>query len=73
MKIRPLEYDLSENDINSVDKVTDENTVLDLRKERKAKKGNTFLMFNKDTSKVSYIVPILHQQKFYPTLQLTGR
>jgi len=65
MKIRPLEYDLSENTMKSVDKVTDENAVLDLRKERKAKKGNTFLMFNKDTSKVCFIVPFLHENKFY--------
>lgn len=65
MKIKPLEYELSENAMNSVDKVTDENAVLDLSKERKTKKGNTFLMINKDTSKVSYVVPIMHQKKIY--------
>ena len=65
MKIRPLEYDLSENAMNSVDEVTDENAVLDLCKEKKSKKGNTYLMINKDTSKVSFVVPILRQKKFY--------
>lgn len=51
--------------MKSVDKVTDENAILDLRKERKAKKGNTFLMFNKDTSKVCFIVLVLHEKKIY--------
>ena len=65
MKIKPLEYELSENTLKSVDKVTDENAVLDFKKDRKAKKGNTYLMINKGTSKLSFIVPIEHQKKIY--------
>ena len=65
MKIKPLEYELSENALHSVDKVTDEKATLDLSKQRSKKKGKTFVMINKDTSKMSYFVPTLYQKKFY--------
>ena len=65
MKVLPLEYCVSENAIDSVNKVTDENAFLDLNKERKRKRGDTFLIIDKKTSKVSYITPILHQNNFY--------
>jgi hypothetical protein len=65
MKIKPLEYELSENTLKSVDNVTDENAVLDITQDRKKNRGNTYLLINKDTSKLSYIVPIEHSKKFY--------
>jgi len=65
MKIKPLEYEISENTMKSVDDVTDEKAVLDLKKDRKLKKSNTYLMINKDTSKLSYIVPTEYLKKFY--------
>lgn len=65
MKIKPLEYKLSENTLRSVEDVTDENAILDLSKQRSEKKGNAFVMINKDTSIMSFIVPSLYQKKFY--------
>lgn len=38
MKIKPLEYEISENTMKSVDDVTDEKAVLDLKKDRKIKR-----------------------------------
>lgn len=65
MKIKPLEYEISENTMKSVDDVTDEKAVLDLKKEWKTKKSKTFLMINKDTSKVCYVVPTKYLKKIY--------
>lgn len=65
MRIKPLEYKLSENTLRSVEDVTDENAILDLSKQRSEKKGNAFVMINKDTSMMSFIVPSLYQKKFY--------
>ena len=65
MKIKPLKYELSESAMKSVDKQTDIKAEFDLSKQKKAKKGNTFLMVNKDTSTATYIVPIFHQNNFF--------
>lgn len=65
MKIKTLGNKISETAMKSVDRATDEKAFLDLSEERKAKKGSTRVMINKDTSEVSYFVPIIHQEKFY--------
>jgi len=65
MKIKPLEYKLSEKTLKSVDDATNKNAILDLSKQRSEKKGNTLIMVDKDTSKMSFIVPTLYQKRFY--------
>mgnify|MGYP005994961375 CR=1 FL=1 len=65
MKTKPLEYKLSESALKSVNNSTNEKKTFDLSKKKNAKKGNTLIMINQETSKVSYIVPIFHNNKFY--------
>ncbi|WP_438423982.1 hypothetical protein [Aquimarina macrocephali] len=65
MKTKPLEYELSESALESVNNATDQKAVFDLSKKKNVKKGNTLVMINQETSKVSYIVPIFHKNKFY--------
>lgn len=64
MKIKPLEYQLSETTIKSCEKYKKKSS-LDLKNEIKIRKGKTFIMINENTSKLSYVVPFLHQKKYY--------
>ena len=65
MKVKPLQYKLSEQTMKSVENQTSTNGEFDLMSRRNSKKGNTFVMIEADTSIMTYLTTIFYKNSFY--------